>query len=578
VRSAKCPCVHARYGAWRASGPPGQPVHCNYKKFAAAGRQRARGAGPRCSPQVTSAMVKKNKVQPEGGAQAEAVRLSIFSVLSTVNQTVLSTVNQSGHSHVGEYHSLWWLLQPKHAHGRDDEHADRNLPQQPAVFLQPEWRQLAPEQGAVGAVSNVLRLIIGVFSSVRGLLGKKKTIADAEKEQEEEAADDDDDDDDMQDVETRDGVPEFPFGILNPKSVVMVYWQLTIVALAILNTAFVPFRFCFETQQIEHRKDSTLQGWGIWNSNKIYAEYLVDAFFALDIFVQLRSAYFTEYEGDFRIVVAQGEVMSHNLKKWFLLDVAVGLPYEFWFNRGYHLFGGERVETKNWVILVRFARILKILKLKELFTITRVGNLDYTISSIKEKIALSQGPMRVLKFGTVFLYALHFVSCLLFGVGIFFDDVLIDPCDPSVEGYTVCDPNLQPKASWIRNVVFITSITEIVDGEVREYSNAVSLRDPDIPISNQYLGAIYYMTTTLTGVGYGDILPTSFYEVILLSVAMVVGAGIFSYIVGNAEQFIIDFQGIDVEMQEKMEEVIRLLFEVRIKVIFPLMIDHLQAF
>jgi len=553
-------------------------VHCNYKKFAAAGRQSARGAGPRCSPQVTSAMVKKNKVQPEGGAQAEAVRLSIFSVLSTVNQTVLSTVNQSGHSHVGEYHSLWWLLQPKHAHGRDDEHADRNLPQQPAVFLQPEWRQLAPEQGAVGAVSNVLRLIIGVLSSVRGLLGKKKTIADAEKEQEEEAADDDDDDDDMQDVETRDGVPEFPFGILNPKSVVMVYWQLTIVALAILNTAFVPFRFCFETQQIEHRKDSTLQGWGIWNSNKIYAEYLVDAFFALDIFVQLRSAYFTEYEGDFRIVVAQGEVMSHNLKKWFLLDVAVGLPYEFWFNRGYHLFGGERVETKNWVILVRFARILKILKLKELFTITRVGNLDYTISSIKEKIALSQGPMRVLKFGTVFLYALHFVSCLLFGVGIFFDDVLIDPCDPSVEGYTVCDPNLQPKASWIRNVVFITSITEIVDGEVREYSNAVSLRDPDIPISNQYLGAIYYMTTTLTGVGYGDVLPTSFYEVILLSVAMVVGAGIFSYIVGNAEQFIIDFQGIDVEMQEKMEEVIRLLFEVRIKVIFPLMIDHLQAF
>jgi hypothetical protein len=553
-------------------------VHYKYKKFAAAGRRRARGAGPRCSPQVTSAMVKKNKVQPEGGAPAEAVHFSIFSVLSTVNQTVLSTVNQSGHSHVGEYHSLWWLLQPKHAHGRDDEHADRNLPQQPAVFLQPEWRQLAPEQGAVGAVSNVLRLIIGVFSSVRGLLGKKKTIADAEKEQEEEAADEEDEDDDMKDVETRDGVPEFPFGILNPKSVVMVYWQLTIVALAILNTAFVPFRFCFETQQIEHRKDSTLQGWGIWNSDKIYAEYLVDAFFALDIFVQLRSAYFTEHEGDFRIVVAQGEVMSHNLKKWFMLDVAVGLPYEFWFNRAYHLFGGERVETKNWVILVRFARILKVLKLKELFTITRVGNLDYTISSIKEKIALSQGPMRVLKFGTVFLYALHFVSCLLFGVGIFFDDVLIDPCDPSVEGYTVCDPDLQPKASWIRNVVFITSINEIVDGEVREYSNAVSLRDPDIPISNQYLGAIYYMTTTLTGVGYGDVLPTSFYEVILLSVAMVVGAGIFSYIVGNAEQFIIDFQGIDVEMQEKMEEVIRLLFEVRIKVIFPLKIDHLQAF
>jgi voltage-gated potassium channel Kch len=124
----------------------------------------------------------------------------------------------------------------------------------------------------------------------------------------------------------------------------------------------------------------------------------------------------------------------------------------------------------------------------------------------------------------------------------------------------------------------ITSIEEIVDGEVREYSKAATLTDINIPLSNQYLGAIYYMTTTLTGVGYGDILPTSIYEVILLSVAMVVGAGIFSYIVGNAEQFIIDFQGIDVELQDKMEEVIRLLFEVRKKVISPLMMDHLQAF
>jgi hypothetical protein len=525
--------------------------------------------GGAAAPQVTKAMVKKNKVHPEGGAPAEARLHSLFSVLSTVNQ--------SGQSHVSEHHSLWWLLQPKHAHGRDDEHADRNLPQQPAVFLQPEWRQLAPEQGAVGAVSNVLRLIIGVFSSVRDLLGKKKTTADV-KEQEEEADDDEDEDDDMNNVETRDGVPEFPMGILNPKSVVMVYWQLTIVALAFLNTAFVPFRFCFETQQIEHRKDSTLQGWGIWNSNKIYAEFFIDAFFLLDIFVQLRSAYFQEFDGDFKIVVAQGKVMTHNLKKWFLLDVAVGLPYEYWFARNYYLFGGELVETKNWVILVRFARILKILKLKELFTITRVGNLDYTISSIKERIALSQGPMRVIKFGTVFLYALHFVSCLLFGVGIFFNDILIDPCDPSVEGYTGCDPELQPRASWIANVVLITSIEEIVDGEVREYSKAATLTDINIPLSNQYLGAIYYMTTTLTGVGYGDILPTSIYEVILLSVAMVVGAGIFSYIVGNAEQFIIDFQGIDVELQDKMEEVIRLLFEVRIKVISPLMMDHLQAF
>ena len=42
------------------------------------------------------------------------------------------------------------------------------------------------------------------------------------------------------------------------------------------------------------------------------------------------------------------------------------------------------------------------------------------------------------------------------------------------------------------------------------------------------------------------------------------GAGVFSYIVGNAEQFFIDFQGVDVEMQDKIDEVTRLLFEAQI--------------
>jgi hypothetical protein len=70
------------------------------------------------------------------------------------------------------------------------------------------------------------------------------------------------------------------------------------------------------------------------------------------------------------------------------------------------------------------------------------------------------------------------------------------------------------------------------------------------------------MTTTLTQVGYGDFVPVSVYEMILLTFTMIVGGGMFSYIVGNAEQLFLDFQGIDVEAQNKIEEITRLVFEV----------------
>ena len=263
---------------------------------------------------------------------------------------------------------------------------------------------------------------------------------------------------------------------------------------------------------------------------------------ALDIFVTLRSAYFKESEGQFRLIVNQSEVMAHNLRKWFILDLAVGFPYEALFNYKYLFFGGPLNDPRYWYSMVRFARCLKFLKLKDLFLLTRVGNMDYYISSIKERIALSQGPVRVTKFMAAFLYSLHVVSCVLFAVALWFGRILND--------------------SWIEHVSLITTSTVNQNGVIRKYSSRRTLNDPGIEMSEQYLASLYYMTTTLTQVGYGDFLPVSFYELIVLSIAMVGGAGIFSYIVGNAEQFIIDFQGIDVAKQEQIDEVSRLLFEV----------------
>ena len=402
-------------------------------------------------------------------------------------------------------YSLWWLLQPKHAAHRDDEHSDRILPAQPAVFEQPEWRQVTPEHGAVDAIGNTLFSFLEVLTNCNPL-AKKKTAVKIEKKEEYLADEDDlgeDGDDNPTDLD--DGVPNFPIGIFNPRSLIMLYWNLIILILVCYNLVICPMRFSFEYMQLSVRLDSPFAqpGWGFWNSQWLWIEYAVDAFFALDVIVQLSTAFFREYEGEFKLVVDRSEVTSHHLKRWFVVDLAVGFPFEFLHNYKYHLGRGDLKAPKYDAILARYCRVVKFLKLKELSKITRVGNLDHHISSLRERIALSQGPLRVIKFLVAFLYTLHVVSCMLFAVARAFDDDIQD--------------------SWIQHVGMMVVSSAEVDGKERTFASWRLLDDPSLSWSNQYLASFYYMTTTLTQVGYGDFLPVSFYEVMILSVAMVAG-------------------------------------------------------
>lgn len=381
------------------------------------------------------------------------------------------------------------------------------------------------ERGAVGAINNILFSCLGLFSFLFRCLEAKKVKQEKDRNTNENNAEAEDVDDDEGNMKTLpDGVTDFPFSVLNPRSLLMLWWNVAIFSLVIFNMCFCPYRLSFETMQMKVRRESNMAqpDWGVWNSSMLYLEYLTDAVFFLDIFVQLRTAYFSQSDGEFRLVVSHAEVSAHNLRKWFILDLAVGFPYEAAFNYRHHILGEELQEPKFWCSLVRFARVLKIMKMRDMFTLTRVGNMDYHIALIKEHLALSQGPIRVVKFMGTFFYALHTSSCLLFLVAMWFQDIV--------------------GANWTQQVSMVTVSTIERKGKMREYSSSRTLNDPGLPMNRQYLASLYYMTTTMTQVGYGDFLPVSFYELIVLCISMIVGGGIFSFICGNAEKFIIDFQ------------------------------------
>jgi voltage-gated potassium channel len=50
---------------------------------------------------------------------------------------------------------------------------------------------------------------------------------------------------------------------------------------------------------------------------------------------------------------------------------------------------------------------------------------------------------------------------------------------------------------------------------------------------SQYLHALYWCVTTLTTVGYGDVIPTTDAQKVYTMVVMVLGVGVYGYVIGN---------------------------------------------
>jgi voltage-gated potassium channel len=55
----------------------------------------------------------------------------------------------------------------------------------------------------------------------------------------------------------------------------------------------------------------------------------------------------------------------------------------------------------------------------------------------------------------------------------------------------------------------------------------------DLGTDSPYLGALYWCVTTLTTVGYGDVTPTTAQQTIYTMVVMLLGVGVYGYVIGN---------------------------------------------
>eukprot|EP00916_Digyalum_oweni_P011663 GHVL01019408.1.p1 GENE.GHVL01019408.1~~GHVL01019408.1.p1 ORF type:complete len:489 (-),score=49.49 GHVL01019408.1:56-1522(-) len=93
--------------------------------------------------------------------------------------------------------------------------------------------------------------------------------------------------------------------------------------------------------------------------------------------------------------------------------------------------------------------------------------------------------------------------------------------------------------------------------------------DPTVSELHVYLHAIYFASTTLTTVGYGDISATTLAELWTVSGAVLVGVASFAVIIGNASAVLNSYDKLGKQKDETMKELIEWLAAKSLEEITP---------
>lgn len=223
----------------------------------------------------------------------------------------------------------------------------------------------------------------------------------------------------------------------------------------------------------------------------------IDCLFIIDIFLSFFSAY-TDKSG--KTVTSHKKIAVSYLKSWFFIDLLSSLPIEIIDSPH-----SSKTEDNKFINFLKVGRMYKIIRLIRLlkmlrllkFNSTQFNFIWITISSIK---------IQNIIFIAGLLVLIHIFSCLWY----FFSDEY-------------------KQDSWV-NVYNVENLSNF----------------------EKYVSSIYFVFTTLTKIGYGDITPQNNEEKIYAIFLMGLGAGIYSYTIGCLSSFVSARDKIKLEVKEKM--------------------------
>jgi hypothetical protein len=261
-----------------------------------------------------------------------------------------------------------------------------------------------------------------------------------------------------------------PGFVFHPSCTFKKWWNLVLVLLLVYTATVMPFRIAFEDDR--------------YRGNWLPVELIVDILFWLDIFIN----FFSAYENNAGTIISNRRKICKNyLTGWFVLDVVSSFPFDL-----INMSDDSEASTSGYHNLLR---LLRLPRLYRLFRITRILKLvketkdSEFVEKLQDLLSLNTAVVRTASFAVTVLVVVHIVGCFWF---------LLAKLE-----------NFEPDCWVVRNGLL------------------------DEPKSAQYIASIYWAFTTLSTVGYGDIVPKTPSERVFGIIWMMLGVGFYSFTIGS---------------------------------------------
>jgi len=228
-------------------------------------------------------------------------------------------------------------------------------------------------------------------------------------------------------------------------------------------------------------------------------EVCVTLFFLTDLTFNFNTAYL---EGP-HWVIDRGMIANNYLRSWFTIDALSSFPVELVAllapaDESADATGMKALRALRMVRLLRMLRLLKV---------------QQYIDDLEDRTGMNMQVLQIVKMVLGLLYLMHLLGCFWFYVG-------------HTPGYDT---------SWLA-----------------EYDGGSGL---DAPTDVQYLYSVYWALTTLTTVGYGDIVPTNNAERWYSLVSLLIGALVFGYMLSSIGDLLSNVDKNAVKLDGKLDDV-----------------------
>eukprot|EP01044_Picomonas_judraskeda_P001146 COSAG03_NODE_63_length_15223_cov_32.095940_5_plen_939_part_00 len=275
-------------------------------------------------------------------------------------------------------------------------------------------------------------------------------------------------------------------------------WDVAQVFIIIYVALSVPFRVGFSREAVPF---SAVFWW----------EVVIDVYFWFDIVLNFRTGY---YDRHGQLVIDQKKIAVKYLTSWFPIDVVSCLPVMY---IEMLIYGAEGRARPDLIALKTF----RLLRMAKLLRLARIKALLARLENRYKALAQCE---RVVKICFFILLSAHFVACIWYFVG----DGENQRLGKNAAGEEV---TLSP---WVRQLygnieegVCVESGVQIESAECDMHSKY------SVSIVTKYLDALYYSVTTLTTVGYGDLVPSTNDEKVVSIFCELAGSVTFGIIAGS---------------------------------------------